>query len=273
VKLRRKSRLVPTLMIAPYLFFMFFCAIIPLASGIQEVNRPAAINPDGGFLTLIKVLKDFRLIPALVNILFLVAIFVPIILLLVLILTLLMDSVEMRGNSVMRLLFLIPALIPTAAMVTFWLERVGPDVLWTQTNIRWLIGAIFLSTTIGTWIVIQYGALRAIPPELLEAAVIDGCSRVQLALRLKIPYISRYIAYMVVVVIVNTIQIFIEPQSLLSTKVTTDWSLTQISYSYAFMFGDFAGSTAISFYILIPNIALALLLVYFSHFLDRKQSK
>lgn len=252
---------------------MFFCAIMPLVSAFQEVRRPAAINPDGGFYTLIKVLKDFRLEPALINTLFLLAICVPIIWISVLILALLLDSVEMKGNGVIRLLLLIPALIPTAAMVVFWLERVGTDVLWTQTNIRWLIGAIFLSTIIGTWIVIQYGALTAIPPELLEAAVIDGCNRLQLAIRLKLPYIARYIAYMVIVVIVNAIQIFTEPEYLKSTKVATDWSINQVAYSYAFNFGDFAGGTAISFYILIPNILLAFLFVYFSGFLERKKSK
>ena len=226
---------------------MFFCAILPLASAFQEVRRPAAINPDGGFYTLIKVLKDFRLEPALVNTFFLLVICVPIILISVLVLTLLIDSVDMRGNALIRLLLLIPALIPTAAIVGFWLERVGRDALWTQTNIRWLIGSIFLSTIIGTWIVIQYGALRAIPPELLESAVIDGCNRFQLAVRLKIPYISRYIAYMVIVVIVNAFQIFTEPEYLVSTKVATDWSVNQVAYSYAFNFGDFAGGTAVSF--------------------------
>jgi multiple sugar transport system permease protein len=258
-------------MVLPYLFFMFFCAIMPLISAFQEVRRPAAINPAGGFYTLIKVLKDFRLEPALINTFFLLAICVPVILISVLLLALLLDSVEMKGNGV--ILLLIPALIPTAAMVAFWLERVGTNVLWTQTNIRWLIGAVFLSTIIGTWIVIQYGALTAIPPELLEAAVIDGCNRFQLAIRLKLPYIARYIGYMVIVVIVNAIQIFTEPEYLKSTKVTTDWSINQVAYSYAFNFGDFAGGTAVSFYILIPNILLAFLFVYFSGFHERKKSK
>lgn len=113
------------------------------------------MNLTGGYDTFFKVLQDFRLVPALTNILFLLLIFVPLMIITVLVISLLMDSVEIRGNGVMRLIFLIPALIPSGVAVLFWFALVGPDVIWDSSNIRWFIGGIVFSTGIGGWIVIN----------------------------------------------------------------------------------------------------------------------
>ena len=272
MRFKRKSRVIPSLMILPYLFFMFFCGIVPIVYGIREVRNPSWVNMQGGYSTFIKVLHDFRVGPALVNILFLLALFVPLMIITVLAVSLLLDAVEFRRNGLLRLLFLVPSLIPVGVAVIFWLAVVGPDVVWDHSNIRWFIGAIAFSTGIGSWIVIQYGSLRSIPHEVLEAGIVDGCGRFQLALRLKLPMISKYVAYMVILLIVNTLQIFNEPNLLQFTNMTTDWSLSQIAFTYAFKNADFAGSSALSVMMLIPNLILALLFVFFTDFLKKDRA-
>lgn len=248
---------------------MFFCGIIPIVYGILEVRNPSWINMEGGYETFIKVFQDFRVGPAIVNVLFLLALFVPLMIITVLAVSLLLDSVEFKYNNAMRLLFLIPGLIPTAVAVLFWSSVVGYDVVWDKSNIRWFIGAISFSTGIGSWIVIQYGSLRSISHEVLEAGIVDGCNRFQLAWRLKLPMISKYVGYMVILLIVNALQIFNEPNLLISTNMTTDWSLSQIAFSYAFKNADFAGGSALSIMMLIPNVILALLFVFNTDFLKK----
>ena len=269
---KRSAQIVPSLMILPYVCFMFFCGIIPIAYGILEVRNPSWVNMNGGYETFLKVLQDFRVGPALINVFFIIIIFVPLMAITVLSISLLLDATELRGNALIRLLFLIPALIPTGVAVLFWVSVVGPDVVWDHSNIRWFIGSIAFSTGIGSWIVIQYGSLRSIPPEVLEAGIIDGCNRFQLATRLKLPMISRYVAYMVILLIVSALQIFNEPNLLMFTNMTTDWSLSQIAFSYAFKAADFAGSSALSIMILIPNIILALLFVFFTDFIKKSKN-
>lgn len=269
VSLKRKSRVIPTLLVLPYLVFMFFCGIIPIVYGILEVRNPSWINMEGGYETFIKVFQDFRVGPAIVNVLFLLALFVPLMIVTVLAVSLLLDSVEFKYNNAMRLLFLIPGLIPTAVAVLFWSSVVGYDVVWDKSNIRWFIGVIAFSTGIGSWIVIQYGSLRSISHEVLEAGIVDGCNRFQLAWRLKLPMISKYVGYMVILLIVNALQIFNEPNLLISTNMTTDWSLSQIAFSYAFKNADFAGGSALSIMMLIPNVILALLFVFNTDFLKK----
>jgi multiple sugar transport system permease protein len=258
-------------MIFPYVVFMFFCGIIPIGYGILEVRNPSWVNMDGGYETFLKVLQDFRVGPAILNVLFLLALFVPLMILTVLSVSLLLDSIEFKYNNAMRLLFLIPGLIPTGVAVLFWSAVVGPDTVWDHSNIRWFIGAISFSTGIGSWIVIQYGSLRSISHEVLEAGIVDGCNRFQLAWRLKLPMISRYVAYMVILLIVNTLQIFNEPNLLMYTNMTTDWSLSQIAFTYAFKNADFAGSSALSIMLLIPNVILALLFVFYTDFLKKSR--
>ena len=272
MKLRRKSRIIPTLMILPDLSFMLFCGIIPIVYGFLEVRNPSWINMDGGYETFVKILDDFRIGPAIINILFLLALFVPLMIITVLAVSLLLDSVDFKYNNATRLLFLIPGLIPTAVAVLFWTSVVGYEVVWDKSNIRWLIGAIAFTTGIGSWIVIQYGSLRSISHEVLEAGIVDGCNRFQLAWRLKLPMISRYVAYMVILLLVSTMQIFNEPNLLMDTNMTTDWSPSQIAFSYAFKNADFAGGVALSLIMLIPNVILALLFVWNTDFMKKSKT-
>lgn len=266
---KRRVKIAPILMFAPYLAAMLFCGIIPLASSILEIRNPSWVNLDGGYSTLLKILGDFRVIPALWNTLFLLVIFVPLMIIFVLTISLLLDATPMRGNTFMRLVLLLPGVVSGGIAVMIWMTLLGPDIQWNGSNIRWLIGGIAFTSGVGSWIVIQYGSLRSISPEVLEAARVDGCNRIQLALRIKLPMIGRYIGYMTILLIVGAIQIYAEPTLLMSTGLTTDWSLSQVAYSYAFRTGDFPGATALSLNMLIPNIILAIIFIRRTDFLKR----
>ena len=118
------AQIIPSLMILPYVCFMFFCGIIPIGYGILEVRNPSWVNMDGGPETFLKVLQDFRVGPALINVFFIILIFVPLMAITVLSISLLLDATDLRGNAFIRLLFLIPALIPTGVAVLFWVSVV-----------------------------------------------------------------------------------------------------------------------------------------------------
>ena len=266
---KRRVKLAPIVMIAPYLMAMFFCGIIPLISSILEVRNPSWVNLDGGYSTIFKILGDFRVIPALWHTLFLLVIFVPLMIVFILAISLLLDATPMRGNTFMRLVLLLPGIVAGGIAVMIWKTLLGPDIEWTTGNIRWLIGGISFTSGVGSWIVIQYGSLRSISHEVLEAARVDGCNRLQLALRIKLPMIGRYIGYMTILLIVGAIQIYTEPTLLMSTGLTTDWSLSQVAYSYAFRTGDFPGATALALDMLIPNIILAIIFIRRTDFLKR----
>ena len=84
--------------------------------------------------------------------------------------------------------------------------------------------------------------------------------------------ISRYIAYMTILLVVGALQIFNEPNLLQYTNMTTDWSPSQIAFSYAFKNADFAGGVALSLIMLIPNVILAFLFVLNTDFMKKSRS-
>ncbi len=268
---RHRYRATPIAMIAPYLVLMAFCGFIPLIFAIQEVHKPSWVNLNGSYTTIFRILRDFRVIPALWHTLFLLAIFVPLMIIFVLAISLLLDATPVRGNTFMRLVLLLPGIVSGGIAVLIWTSLIGPDVHWTSNSIRWLIGGIAFTSGVGSWIVIQYGSLRSISHEVLEAARVDGCNRIQLALRIKLPMIGRYIGYMTILLTAGAIQIYSEPSLLMSTGLTTDWSLSQVAYSYAFRTGDFAGGTALSLDMLIPNIILGIIFILRTDFLKKAE--
>lgn len=268
---RRKLRAAPLAMITPYLVTMFFCGLLPLLSSIQEVGKPSWVNLQGSYTTFFRILRDFRVIPGLWHTLFLLSIFVPLTIITVLAISLLLDAVPVRGNTFMRLVFMLPGIVASGIAVMIWTSLLGPNIHWNGSNIPWVIGGIAFTSGVGSWIVIQYGSLRSISHDVLEAARVDGCNRLQLALRIKIPMISRYIGYMSILLTAGAIQIYTEPTLLSFTGVTSDWSLNQVAYSYAFRTGDFAGGTALSLDMLVPSIVLGIVFILRTDFLKKAE--
>ncbi len=146
----------------------------------------------------------------------------------------------------------------------------GVHVNWTLSNEQWIIAGVAFSSGAGSWIVIQYGSLRSIPHEVLEAARVDGCNQLQMALRIKIPMISRYIGYMGILLTSGAIQIYTEPALLTKIGLPSNWwSLNQIAYSYDFQAGDFAAGTALALDMLVPSVIIAIIFVMRTDFLKR----
>ena len=257
-------------MLAPYAALMLFCGFIPLLVAIREVANPSWINLEGSYSTIFRILKDFRVIPDLKHALFLLVVFVPFTMVAVLAVSLLLDSTPVRGNTLMRLIFILPGIASGGISIVIWMFFLGRHITWDGGNVQWLIAGIAFSSGAGSWIVIQYGSLRSIPHEVIEAARVDGCNRLQLALRIKVPMIARYIGYMAILLTAGAIQIYSEPALLTSWGLTSNWwSLNQVAYSYAFQTADFAGGTALSLDMLLPSVIIGIIFVMRTDFLKR----
>jgi multiple sugar transport system permease protein len=74
------------------------------------------------------------------------------------------------------------------------------EEIWQTKNLVWLFAIMAFFAVAGNWILIQYGSLQSLSQEIIEAARMDGCSGLQLALRIKLPLIKKYIIYMGVLI-------------------------------------------------------------------------
>jgi multiple sugar transport system permease protein len=249
---------------------------------VLEIPQKARNNREGGWGVVIKVIQDFRLIPAVEHILGFVLIFVPLTIVFVIAMALMLDLNNSKWKKYARVAYIVPASVSGGVAVLVWYIIFEPhfspfkpflrlfgikrsDQIWQTSHLVWIFAIMAFFTIAGNWILIQYGSLQSISGEVIEAARIDGCSAFQIAMRIKLPLIKKYIIYMAVLVFAGGLQLFVEPQ-LLDTGVFNGishvWSLDQLSYDFAFTNGEFGSASALSILLLIPSLLGALVVIF-----------
>jgi len=237
-----------------------------------------------GLANFVKVFGDFRFFPAVQHVSAFVAIWLVSLIVFVLLLALVVHAVRVRWlSSTSRFLFYIPGALAGSASVMLWLFLLDPSVSpvavvlnqfgftsFIQTvalgNLPVIFTVIAFWTGAGGWIIIMYGALNTISPDVMEAARIDGAGPVKTAWYIQIPLLRKWIAYMAIISLAAGIQLFVEPKILsLASRgvVPKDYSLNQLAYVFAFgPQADFNGSAAISILLLVVAMALAAFFVF-----------
>lgn len=290
----QNARIHGILMVLPYLILLAMWAIYPLAIALITSFQPSRTTPNWGLGNYLFVLQDFRFLPAVTNIAIFLAIYLPVMLLVVSVMSLLLDSIKARWTVPLRLLYLVPATITGSVAVLVWYFMLEPtfspfkgalaEIGWTQgtdvfnqSNLVWIFALMAFSTGAGNWIVIQYGSLQSIPDDILEAATIDGANSWQQALLIKLPLIKKYLVYMMILTFAAGLQIFVEPYLMSSVPsapgVANAWSLNQLSYDLAFRGTNLGAATALSVMLLIVCIIVALWVIYRTDFFDEADVK
>lgn len=286
---RRNAQFHGILMVLPYLVLLAMWALYPLGIALVASFGPSRLEPNWGFGNYLFVLQDFRFLPAVTNIAIFLAIYLPVMLVVVSSMSLLLDSIKARWTVPLRLLYLVPATITGSVAVLVWYFMLEPTFspfkdalaelgfvegtdIFNKTNLVWIFALMAFSTGAGNWIVIQYGSLQSIPDDVLEAAKIDGANSWQTALRIKVPLIKKYLVYMMILTFAAGLQIFVEPYLMSSVPsalgVANSWSLNQLSYELAFRGSNLGAATALSFLLLIVCVILALWMIYRTDFFD-----
>jgi multiple sugar transport system permease protein len=269
------------LFVVPYLPFLIVFGILPMIYALY-----LAVTNDAGDLTGIKnfvrTVRDYRFLPALEHVILYTSMWLGSLIVLVVGLALLLHGRANRVSSAFRFLFYIPGALAGASSVLVWLFMLDPVVSPGSFLLHHLLGSelfvesiapgklpfvfamIAFWTGAGGWIVVMYGALNTIPPELEEAARIDGAGPLTVALRLKLPLIRKWIAYMTILAFATGTQLFVEPQLVNQASlglVPDTWSSNQLAFQMAFRYGDFNAAAAISVDLIAIGLIAAVLIV------------
>jgi multiple sugar transport system permease protein len=112
---------------------------------------------------------------------------------------------------------------------------------------------------VGFNMIVMYTSLRAIPRELYESARIDGCSEVQVALRIKVPLLIPSIIMTTLFSLIATLQVFSEPITIrsLTNSITSTWTPLMKVYYDAFAVDDIYAAAATSVVIAIVTLVLS----------------
>lgn len=270
------------IMFSPYLFLLIAFGLIPIIMAVLEVPHESRVNPDGGWDAFKIVLQDFRFLPAVGHVLGFMAIFVPTTIIFVIAMALMLDVNPTAWKKWLRMAYIVPAAISGAVAVLVWYALLQPtfspireplswvgittsDQIWQTKNLVYIFAVMAFFAIAGNWILIQYGSLQSISTEVIEAARVDGCSAFQIALRIKLPLIKKYIVYMGVLIFAGGLQIFVEPQLIdtgIYSGIAEAWSLDQLAFELAFTSGDFGGASALSLMLLVPSFLGALVVIF-----------
>ncbi|WP_231901746.1 carbohydrate ABC transporter permease [Microbacterium sp. T32] len=230
-----------------------------------------------------RVFGDYRFWPAVQHVSAYLVIWLIFQIVFVVLLALIVHNFASRWLSTsVRFVYYIPGALAGASSVLLWLFLLDPSVSPVSGILRGLGFDSFVATVsldnlpviftivsfwtgAGQWIVIMYGALNNISPEIMEASRIDGAGPIQTAWYIQLPLLRKWISYMVVMSIAAGSQLFVEPRVLSQASkgvVPQDYSLNQLAYLYAFRQNDFNGSAAISLILLAVALILAAFFVF-----------
>ena len=287
-KVKIINNLAMWVMFSPYLFLLISFGLIPIIMAVLEVPHESRVNPDGGWDAFTIVLQDFRFLPAVKNVLGFMAIFVPTTIIFVIAMALMLDVNPTAWKKWLRMAYIVPAAISGAVAVLVWYALLQPafspikeplswvgittsDQIWQTKNLVYIFAIMAFFAIAGNWILIQFGSLQSISGEVIEAARVDGCSAFQIAMRIKLPLIKKYIVYMGVLIFAGGLQIFVEPQLIdggIYSGIAEAWSLDQLSFELAFTSGDFGGASALSLMLLVPSLLGALVVIFKTDMFD-----
>jgi multiple sugar transport system permease protein len=268
--------------------FVALYAALTVAFGVLPMLYAfylAFTTGEGGFAGLAnfsKVVDDFRFLPAVGHVAFYLLIWLVALVVLVTLLALIVHAIRLRWlSSTLRLVFYLPGALAGASSVLLWLFVLDPTAspvggllrlfglssfvqVIVPSHLPPIFAIIAFWTGAGGWIVIMYGALNNISAEVIEAARIDGAGALQIAWRIQLPMLRKWISYMGIMSLAAGTQLFVEPQLLSQASnavVPNDYSLNQLAYQYAFQQNDFNGAAAISLLLLLIALALSAVFV------------
>jgi multiple sugar transport system permease protein len=267
--------------VLPYLPFLIVFGVAPTLYAL-DLAFTSVGGGWVGFHNFVRTYNDFRFVPAFKHVFVYTCVWLAALMIFVVGLALLLHGRANRVSATFRFLFYIPGALAGAAAVLVWLFMLDPSVspasfilhhglgadIFAQSiapgNLPYIFAMIAFWTGAGGWIVVMYGALNTIPPDLEEAARIDGAGPITIALRLKLPLIRKWIAYMVILSFATGTQLFVEPEIVQHASfglVPDTWSANQLAYQLAFRYADFNGAAAIAVDLLVIGLVGAVLIV------------
>ena len=232
---RWRRHLTAYLFVLPYALIMLafglgpglYALLISFADFSSGVPKYFAAGV-GNYVT---AFKDFRFNFTFVNISEFLIISVPLGIAMVIVLAVLLQMRPGPLSTALRTLYFLSGAVTGPVLVLVAIFMLDPSIspfkgLLNEMGFKLLNDVVYAKSLpviftlmgffsgAGLWIAIQYGALEAIPADVIEAATIDGCNAWQKALLIKFPLIRPYIIYQFILIFAGNVQLFVEPQIL-----------------------------------------------------------
>jgi multiple sugar transport system permease protein len=182
-----------------------------------------------------------------------------------------------RLGGIFRALYFIPFAIPAVVAAIMWSFLLVPQYgSYTKAvaalgfqGVNFFSGHLILLTIIliviwevtGYNMVIFYAALKAVPRDVVEAAIIEGASLRTIITRIKLPMVRPAVVMLFVLNIIGALQLFTEPSILSSFEPQAiSFGFTPVLYIYNTAIGDgeynLAAAAAVVFALVIAAVSV-----------------
>jgi multiple sugar transport system permease protein len=183
-----------------------------------------------------------------------------------------------RSGAVYRTIFYLPIVVPFSAVSVLWiwilhpqyglvnhfLRQLGVSPPGWLSDPNWAMPALIIVSgwSIGNMLVIYLAAILDIPPELYEAARIDGASAWQRLIRITLPMLTPVILFNVVIGLINGFQYFVQPY-VMTNGGPADSTLVYSLYLYrnAFQFFRMGYACAMGWVLFLLILVLTVLVL------------
>jgi ABC-type sugar transport system permease subunit len=219
--LRRREGLIGLLFLSPWILGFILLKLVPILVALgYSFTDFYMITPEKvrfvGLENYLRFFSDIDAWSSLAGSLGYFTLTVPLELFAALALAAVFSSDRVRGKAFLRPLFFMPSIIPAGAIFFIWLGFVDPSAGWLNRLVMTPLGLppvpgpynassfnILLTMmalwSIGPGFLIMYGAMQAIPREIIEAARVDGAGPIARFVSITLPMISPAIFFSLVI--------------------------------------------------------------------------
>jgi multiple sugar transport system permease protein len=263
----RRSKALPYFLVLPavLLFLLFVVApgVYALVLSFQARKVSGGLLTAGSKVVFVGLdnyqgaLADPELLASVVRMLLVGLITVAVTVGLALLFALLLDVPRTRLARFSRLAIFLPYAVPGVIATLLWgflyLPATSPIGgrgfdFFGSTSVFFSVANVVVWGAVGFNMIVIFTALRSIPPEIYEAARLDGCSEVRMALRIKVPLVRPAIVMCGLFSVLAALQLFNEPFTLrpLSNAISSEWTPLMKIYKDAFVDSDIYSAAATS---------------------------
>jgi len=280
--LRRKNTIKANLtgyaFVAPQLLFFAVFTIYPIFEGFRlSLYKTTAVeNTFVGLQNYINLFKDPVFVQSVGNTLFLVLVITAANLLLGLTIALAIFDKKPSYVTFIRSTFYLPVIVSTVVMAMVWKFLLNPanglvnyyltqatgktvNLLGNQNTVLWVIAFVTTVASVGTSIIMYIASMNGISTEMLEAAKVDGASKLKTSLKIIVPLVKPTTLYLSVTTVISILKLFVIIQ-LLSDGGPNNASMTMMYYLYrnAFNYNKMYVASAVGVIMFILAVLIAI---------------
>ncbi|GAA1137182.1 sugar ABC transporter permease [Kribbella jejuensis] len=252
---RQRGRLVGLGFLSPFFvpFVLFYIGpVVYAAVQSTEVTQRVGgifgteVTRFGGVTQYAAVLTSGDFWSSLSRVVLLAAVQVPVMGAVALLLALLLDSPRVKLGRFFRLAYFLPFAVPGVVAAIMWGTLLDPNtspIYQAGLHVDFLGGSLVLPSigNVASWTfagsnaIIFLAALKAVPPQLFEAARIDGAGDLRIAWSIKIPLVRPTIIFTGILNMIGVLQLITEPMIFrtITSEVTSGYTPNMLAYNAA----------------------------------------